>query len=162
MARQNLCILTSAKHSSQRRPNYQPLKKQVINYWPLKKKNLHLQGLTKEVLFPSDWLLSLGLHPQCPGSCYQVGGTTLLQADLLLNLWNQVQVCSASKSELTTGWMPVTPTAYCTNIFIQSSRGEEGEQKVQEHASVREQELLYQLSSDKNTPKHVQKRAKLM
>lgn len=58
--------------------------------------------------------------------------------------------------------MPLTPTAYGTNIFIQSSRGEEGEQKVQEHASVREQELLYQLSSDKNTPKHVQKRAKLM
>lgn len=49
------------------------------------------------------------------------------------------------------GWTVVAPAVYHIQVFIQSSWGEEGEQKVWEHASVMEKEFLYQLHSDKNT-----------
>lgn len=57
-------------------------------------------------------------------------GPACCKLHLHLNMWNQVQACSVSKSELATSWMAVTPTVYRTTIFIQSSGGEEGEQKV--------------------------------
>lgn len=60
------------------------------------------------------------------------------------------------------GWTVVALAVYHMHVIIQFSWGEGGEQKVREHASGMEQEFLYQLHSDKNTPMSIQKRAKLM